>query len=436
MALSANPRSKRRKNVNQQQVTQWQQWTHFAGLDWAKDHHDVVVVDRLGQIVLQLRISEDAVGWQHLREKLQEFSKVAVAIETSHGAVVERLLQLQLPVYPVNPKAAKQYRNRKAPSGTKTDFLDGWSLADALRVDGHGWRRLMPEDPLLQELRLLCRDEIHLIEQRTALVNQLQQALAEYYPAALKAFDDWTMPATWAFVEQFPTPETLLQAGRRRWEKFLHVHKLYRPQTYQKRLEQFAAATQFSGPQAVVNAKSRLAVTLAKQLRVLERQLEEYRARITELFGQHPDRDLFGSLPGVGGKLAPRLLSECGDDRGRFEDAQSLQCYAGTAPVSYQSGQLHKVHFRRACNKYLRSAVHLWANLSRSKCAWAGAYYRQKRQEGKSHACALRCLGQRWLKILWKMWQSRSRYDEQLHACNQVRHGSWVITLSNPAATA
>jgi hypothetical protein len=32
------------------------------------------------------------------------------------------------------------------------------------------------------------------------------------------------------------------------------------------------------------------------------------------------------------------------------------------------------------------------------------------------------------------MWQSRSRYDEQLHACNQVRHGSWVIALSNPAA--
>jgi len=147
MALSANRPSKRRKDVNQQQVTQWQQWTHFAGLDWAKDHHDVVVVDRFGQIVLQFRISEDAAGWQHLREKLQEFSKVAVAIETSHGAVVERLLQLQLPVYPVNPKAAKQYRNRKAPSGTKTDFLDAWSLADALRVDGHGWPCLPDRRP-------------------------------------------------------------------------------------------------------------------------------------------------------------------------------------------------------------------------------------------------------------------------------------------------
>ena len=51
-------------------------------------------------------------------------------------------------VFPINPKAAKRYRERKAPSGTKTDFVDAWSLADALRVDGHAWRALKPDDPL------------------------------------------------------------------------------------------------------------------------------------------------------------------------------------------------------------------------------------------------------------------------------------------------
>jgi len=35
----------------------------------------------------------------------------------------------------------------------------------------------------------------------------------------------------------------------------------------------------------------------------------------------------------------------------------------------------------------------------------------------------------RWLKILWKMWQSRQPYDETLHALNQQRHGSWVLQL-------
>jgi Transposase IS116/IS110/IS902 family len=70
-------------------------------------------------------------------------------------------------------------------------------------------------------------------------------------------------------------------------------------------------------------------------------------------------------------KIAPRLLGEIGSDRSRFEDPTALQCLAGTAPVSYQSGQIHKVYLRRHCNKLLRQAVHLWANLSWQSCPWA-----------------------------------------------------------------
>ena len=77
----------------------------------------------------------------------------------------------------------------------------------------------------------------------------------------------------------------------------------------------------------------------------------------------------------------------------------------------------------------LRSTVHQWADLSRKRCAWAQAYYRAYRDKGQSHACALRCLGQRWLKILWKMWQSRTSYDEALHTRNQTQHGSWILHL-------
>ncbi|HNQ24990.1 MAG TPA: transposase, partial [Phycisphaerae bacterium] len=265
--------------------------------------------------------------------------------------------------------------------------------------------------------------------QRTALINELRAALREYYPVALQAFEDWTMRSSWAFVERFPTPAALIQAGRRRWEKFLHLQKLYRPETYAQRLSLFATADQFCGSPAVVQAKSLLATGLAIQLRVLQDQLDRYRARIEELFARHPDHDLFGSLPGTGPKLAPRLLAELGDDRARFDSAEGLQCCVGTAPVSYQSGKVRKARFRGGCNKLLRQTVHLWAGLSLQVCPWAQAYYEKKRAEGKSYASALRCLAQRRLKILWKMWQTRTRYDAELHQRNQVRHGSWVIAL-------
>ena len=137
---------------------------------------------------------------------------LAAAIETTCGPAVEQLLELGCTVYPLNPKSAQRYRDRKAPSGVKTDRLDALSFADALRTDGHAWRQLKPQDPRIQELRLLCRDEIELIGQRTAFVNQLREALREYYPAALEAFDDWTLLSPWEFIQQFPTPQALEKA--------------------------------------------------------------------------------------------------------------------------------------------------------------------------------------------------------------------------------
>jgi transposase len=407
----------------------WNQITHYAGFDWARDHHDVIVLDRFGQIVADFRIEHTAEGWQEFREKIQAYPLLALAIETSQGMAIDQLQLAPVCIYPVNPMSAQRYRERHVTSGNKTDRFDAWSLADALRTDGQHWKALVPLDPLVQELRLLCRDEMELIAQRTSLVNQLQQALHEYHPAALEAFDDWTQPYAWDFILQFPTPEALTKAGPRRWESFLHTHKLWRPKTVGKRLEAFKRAPSFVASAPVTGAKSLLARSLSRSLKTLQAQLDEYAQRIAQLFQQHPDHHLFGSLPGVGEKLGPRLLGEVGTDQSRFPDPQALQCLAGTAPVSYQSGQIHKVHLRRQCIKILRHVVHLWSANAAVFCPWAKVYYQKKRAEGKSHACALRCLGQRLLKILWKMIATRTPYDADFHARNQQRHGSWVLQL-------
>jgi transposase len=407
----------------------WQEITHYAGFDWAKDHHVVVVVDRSGHIVADFEFEHSLAGWQSFADKVKAWPSLAMAIETSQGAAVDQLLQRNHTLYPVNPVAAQSYRERKAPSGTKTDHLDAWGLADALRVDGQGWKVLQPMDPLTQQLRLLCRDEVALIEQRTALVNQLQQALAEYYPAALQAFDDWTFDFTWEFVIAFPTPQALVKAGQRRWEKFLHTHKLWRPATAENRLQLFSQADQFKASDPVVQAKSQLAVSLSKLLRTLGQQLDLYRKQIEALFRDHPDHDLFGSLPGAKKVLAPRLLAAIGGDPNRYGSHQVLQCIAGTAPVSYQSGKINKVHVRWSCDKFLRHTMHLWADCFRKASAWGQVYYQKKRDDGMSHACAMRCLGQRLLKIVFRMISDKKPYNAELHACNQQNHGSWIVKL-------
>jgi transposase len=412
----------------------WTQITHYAALDWARDHHDIVVVDRSGTIVSDFRIQHSIEGWTELRSRLAPYPDLAVAVETNQGPAVEQMMSAGLQIYPVNPRSARNYRDRKAPTGVKNDRLDAWATADALRVDGHTWRPLKPEDPLIAELRQLCRDEVSMIEQRTSLLAQLRHTLHAYYPAALEAFEDWTFPSCWEFLIEFPTPEALAAAGPRKWKRWLATHNFHWQGPNEKRLAVFARATLLQGNPSTVAAKSLLAVSIAKILRTLEAQLREYRRQIQDRFEKHPDHDLFGSLPGAGPKMAPRLLSELGDDRSRFPSPDALQCYAGTAPISFQSGQINRTLMRRACNLELRQAVHLWASLSMRKSTWAYAYYLKHRRDGQSHSCALRCLGQRWLKIVWKMWQSRTRYDPDFHQRNQLKHGSWVLQLQAPTS--
>src|ERR1051326_5170421 len=302
-------------------------------------------------------------------------------------------------------------------------------MADALRTDGHGWVQLVAQDEATSTLRLICRDESVLIEQRTALVNQLRAALREYFPLALESFEDWTQPFAWAFIRVYPTAEALHKAGKRQWQKFLHTHKLWRSGTAEARLRAWQGGQQLNCSAAVTRAKSLLALSLVNVLQSLQKQIDEYRDQIRAAFKEHPDHDIFGSLPGAKDKLAPRLLAEIGTRREVFPDAQSLSCRAGTSPVSFESGQIRRARIRWACNGFLRHTVHLWARQSRRTCLWAQTYYSAKRAQGQSHASALRCLGKRWLKILWRMWQNRVPYNESVHLESLKTHGSFVAKL-------
>src|SRR5262245_4376129 len=132
------------QNTKASPMKDWKDLTHYAGFDWARDHHAVVIVNAQGEIVADFEFEHSLEGWTKFREKTAAWPNLALAIETSEGAAVDQLLQYEYTVYPVNPVAAESYRKRKAPSGTKTDHVDGWGLADALRMDGSSWKALGP----------------------------------------------------------------------------------------------------------------------------------------------------------------------------------------------------------------------------------------------------------------------------------------------------
>jgi len=400
----------------------------YAGIDWADAHHDAVVIDEQGQRVASCRVAHTPEGLAQLITFLQGTvgdapapQELACLIETTHGLLITALLDAGLAVYPVNPKTVDR---RRKPSGAKTDAIDAYLLAKTGRGDLADLRRLVPDSPLVQELKALTRDQDGLIQSQTRLVNQLTACLKAYYPVALDLFTKLQQPLTLAFLQAYPTLQAAQGAGVDELTQLLRQHHHPTPGATAQALRERLHRPQLRADAITTRTKSRLTLALVSQLAPLLEQIKRYDDEITRLFLQHPDGAIFGSLPRAGKRLAPRLLSGWGDARERYASAASVQALAGTSPVAYESGAYSRAHRRYACVKPWRNTLYQFAWQSTFQEPWAAAYYRRKRQEGKSHSMAVRALANGWVRIIHAMWsQQRPHRAETFLAAQQAHAG-------------
>ena len=90
--------------------------------------------------------------------------------------------------------------------------------------------------------------------------------------------------------------------------------------------------------------------------------------------------------------------------------------------VPFQSGNYAKAHKRFACLKPLRNALHQFAWQSTLQEAWALDYYQRKRAEGKTHRMAVRALANVWVRIIYRMWVSKTGYQTATFAAAKRAH--------------
>jgi transposase len=398
----------------------------YAGIDWADDHHDAVVLDEQGQRVGSCRVTHTPEGLAQLVTFLQGTvasaptrQELACLIETTHGLLITALLDAGLAVYPVNPKTVDR---RRKPSGAKTDAIDAYLLAKTGRSDLADLRRLAPDSPLVQELKALTRDQDGLIQSQTRLVNQLTACLKAYYPVALDLFTKLHQPLTLAFLQAYPTVEASQRATVEQLTALLRQHHHPTPVLAAQAVWGRLHEPQLQADAITTRTKSRLLLALVSQLAPLLEQIKQYDDEITHLFLSHPDSTIFASLPRAGTRLAPRLLAGWGDDRERYRSAASVQALAGTSPVAYESGKYSKAHRRYACIKPFRNTLYQFAWQSTFREPWAAAYYRRKRQEGKSHSMAVRALANGWVRIIQAMWLTQRPYVAETFLAAQHAH--------------
>ena len=151
---------------------------------------------------------------------------VQVAIETPHGPVVETLLERGFGVHALNPKQLDRFRDRFTVAGAKDDRRDADVLASSLRTDARAFRRLVPADPFVVELREFSRMADEHARDMRRYVNRMRDQLQRYFPAflALKGDDD----AAWklALVALAPTPAMAAALPRAKVARLLKAHRV------------------------------------------------------------------------------------------------------------------------------------------------------------------------------------------------------------------
>jgi transposase len=389
----------------------------FVGDDWAEDHHDIHLMDDTGQQIARRRLPEGLAGVRGFHELVADHAEdpaeVVIGIETDRGLWVQALIAAGYQLYAINPLAAARYRDRHNIAGAKSDAGDAKVLADLVRTDRHNHRPVAGDSPDADAIKVLARGHQNLIWSRNRQTNALRSALREYYPASLVAFDDLAHSDCLAVLTKAPTPTSgarlsigqisaaLKRGGRQRnIERRAHeIHDALRSQ-------------QLRPPEPVAEAFAATTTAAVGIISELNRQISNLERSLTDRFEQHPDADIYRSLPGLGVILGARALGEFGDDPDRYANSKSRKNYAGTSPLTVASGKKRAVLARHIRNRRLYDAIDQWAFCAISNSEGCRAYYDQRRTAGDLHHQALRALGNRLVGILHGCLQHRTLYNE------------------------
>jgi transposase len=150
-------------------------------------------------------------------------------------------------------------------------------------------------------------------------------------------------------------------------------------------------------------------------LRALVAAIKDLDRAVVAHLGEHPDAEIFTSLPRSGQINAAQVLAEWGDCRPAYADAEAVACLAGATPVTKQSGKHTAVSFRWARNKRFRQAICTFADNSRHGSPWAAKVYADALARGHDHPHAIRVLARAWIRVIWRCWIDQVPYDPAKH---------------------
>lgn len=400
----------------------------WVGADWADQKHCLVTRPPSG--------SSSQMHWldqkpQHLDEFFlglrQKYPTgcIGVVLEQSRGALLYALLKYSfLRLYPVNPRCLADFRSAMIASGAKGDPADADLLCEMGCKHSEYLRPLELQDEVTRQLVLLNEHRRDIVDEQTALSNQLTSALKCFFPLALELFaEDIVAPIALDFLARWPNLAAAQKAKPGVLRKFFYDHNSRSEEKIQQRLKAISAAKPLTEDAAILSCLELLARTLIRRLKAVQAGLAEYDGRIKTVFDSHPKAKIFASFPGVGPVFGPRLAAAFGTSEANFPTPESILCWSGVAPVKLQSGKTKVVLWRWARPKFLHQTFVEHARTSVFFSGWARQFFDSRIQKGWRKFRIYRALAFKWIRIFWRCWKDNVEYDEAKYLASLQKRG-------------
>jgi transposase len=158
-----------------------------------------------------------------------------------------------------------------------------------------------------------------------------------------------------------------------------------------------------------------VAASLARHIDVLQAELADLDAQITDHVDRHPtlraQRDLLVTIPGIGETTAARLLAECRDITA-FENARAYAAFAGLVPRDHQSGTHRgRPRLSKLGSPRLRLALYFPALTAMRYNPTLTAFARRLRAAGKHKMVVVAAVMRKLLHIVYGVLKHQRRFD-------------------------
>ena len=385
----------------------------YVGIDVSKEKFDVCAIGDEGTKLFSLSCPMNREGFDKLVTRLAAVSTASLLLgmestASYHIALFSYLTAKGYRVAIINPLLIANFAKLSLRK-TKTDKKDAFTIAQFVLLRKE---TLATGSPHLTELKDLSRRRERLVDEMTALKNDMKRILSVTFPE-LETITGIFTTSTLRLLTEFPSAHAIAKAGYDAVATIVTSRSRGRKSSASVKvlMDTATASVGVASP-----AKDMILKQEASLLLALEGQAEEIMQLIMDLSGEQIQRDakILTSMRGIGDKTAFNFLIEVGGDIKAFEHDRKLIAAAGLDPTTYESGKYKgQSKISKRGNRHLRRVIWLMTTKVIISNEVFRTYYFKRRKEGLIYKKAVLATAHKLIRVMFSMLVNQKCFDAE-----------------------